>query len=77
MAIITPVHYKRLVKIFELKGFRLQRQKGDHLVYTKQGIPRPVLIPRYKEVPVFIIKNNLEVAKIDRKEYLKLLKNIH
>ena len=32
---ITPIHYRRLVKVFELDGFVLKRQKGDHLILTK------------------------------------------
>jgi hypothetical protein len=33
--------------------------EGDHLIFTKPGAIRPVVIPRYAAVPVFIIKNNL------------------
>jgi predicted RNA binding protein YcfA (HicA-like mRNA interferase family) len=39
---IVPIHYTRLVKIFELDGFSVQRQKGDHLILTKPGVKRPV-----------------------------------
>jgi len=76
MSKITPIHYKKLVKIFELEGFNLQRQKGDHLIYTKRGISRPLVIPKYREIPVFVIKNNLRAAGIGREIYLKLLKKI-
>ena len=68
---ITPTHYKKLIKFFEAKGFCLVRQRGDHLIFVKAGIIRPIVIPTYKEIPVFIIKNNLAIAQIDREEYLK------
>jgi len=55
---ITPIHYKKLCFIFEKIGWKLVRQKGDHLIYEKQGFIRPVVIPTYKTIPVFIIKNN-------------------
>ncbi len=71
---ITPTSYKKLGRIFELAGFTLVRQKGDHLVYTKTGVKRPVIVPMYKEIPVFIILNNLRVAGLNRDEYFKLLK---
>ena len=73
LARITPVSYKRLVKVFEKKGFRFVRQKGDHLIYSKEGVTRPLVIPRYDNIPVFVVLNNLRSAGISREEYLKLL----
>jgi predicted RNA binding protein YcfA (HicA-like mRNA interferase family) len=71
---LSPVHYKALVRVFEKQGFILDRQEGDHLIYVHTGIKRPVVIPMYKAVPVFVIKNNLRTAGISRDEYLRLLK---
>lgn len=76
MSRISPISYKKLTKIFELEGFIYRGQKGDHLIYTKKGLSRPVIIPRYDEIPVFVIKNNLRTAKISRERYLELLKKI-
>lgn len=59
--------------MFERAGFRLVRQEGDHRVYVKEGCLRPVVIPAWKEVPVFIIKNNLRSAGMTRERYLELL----
>ena len=59
--------------MLEAGGFRLIRQEGDHLVYTKAGVLRPVVIPKYSSVPVFIIKNNLRTAGISRERYFELL----
>ena len=50
--------------------------EGDHFVYTKKGVMRPVVIPDWPEVPVFIIKNNLRTAGISRQEYFSLLEKI-
>jgi predicted RNA binding protein YcfA (HicA-like mRNA interferase family) len=76
MSKIIPIAYKKLVKIFELEGFRFSRQKGDHLIYTKPGILRPLVIPSYDEVPVFIIQNLLRTAKISRERYFELLSKV-
>jgi predicted RNA binding protein YcfA (HicA-like mRNA interferase family) len=70
---LSPVSYKQLVKVFEADGFRLVREQGDHMVFTKAGILRPVVIPRYAAVPVFIIKNNLRSAGMSRDRYFELL----
>ena len=40
---------------------------------TKPGVLRPVVIPRYASIPVFIIKNNLRTAGMTRERYFELL----
>ena len=47
--------------------------EGDHLVMTKPGIPRPVVIPMEREVAVFIILNNLRTAGMSRAKFFELL----
>lgn len=74
MPAINPIHYRKLAKVFEKLGWVYNRTKGDHLIYNKRGFVRPVVIPKYKSVPVFIIKNNLRTAKISIDDYLKALK---
>lgn len=73
---IIPIPANRLRKVFEKAGFKCVRIEGDHFVYTKTGVSRPVVIPDWKEVPVFIIKNNLRTAGIGREEYFALLKEL-
>lgn len=73
MSRLTPLHYRKLVRVFEKLGFVLDRTEGDHLVYTKPGVKRPVVIPVYKAVPVFIINNNINTAGITREEFFNLL----
>ena len=70
---IKPTHYQVQVKIFEMAGCVYVRTKGDHLIYRYPGAVRPVIIPMYKEVPTFVIKNNMRVIGMSREEYLKLL----
>ncbi|MBI5885160.1 MAG: type II toxin-antitoxin system HicA family toxin [Deltaproteobacteria bacterium] len=73
---LTPVTASRLRKVFEKAGFKCVRIEGDHFVYTKMGVPRPVVIPDWDELPVFIIKNNLRTAGISREEYFSLLEQV-
>ncbi|MGH9339080.1 MAG: type II toxin-antitoxin system HicA family toxin [Acidobacteriota bacterium] len=70
---LSPVSYKKLARVFELDGFRFVREEGDHMVFTKAGVLRPVVIPMYSQVPVFIIKNNLRTAGVTRERYFQLL----
>jgi len=74
MPAIKPINYRKLARVFEKLGWVYDRTKGDHMVFVKKGFIRPVVIPKYKNIPVFIIKNNLRTAKISVEEYLKVLK---
>ena len=70
---IVPVPYQVLVRVFENEGFAFVRQRGDHLIYTKTGVRRPLVIPAYRALPVFIIKNLLRTAGVTRERYFELL----
>ena len=61
------------MRVFEAEGFSFVRQRGDHLIYTKAGVKRPLVILAYKAVPVFIIKNLLRTAGMTRERYFELL----
>jgi predicted RNA binding protein YcfA (HicA-like mRNA interferase family) len=65
-----------VVRILEHEGFALARERGDHMVFTKTGIERPVVVPRYDPLPVFIIKNVLRTARIYCELYLGLLEQV-
>ncbi len=71
---IIPVHYEILIKIFEIDGFVVQRKKGDHIIMTKLGIKRPLVIktsPRL--VPVTHIRTNMTTAGMSRERFFELL----
>jgi predicted RNA binding protein YcfA (HicA-like mRNA interferase family) len=64
---------RALGRVFEAEGFRCSRTEGDHMVFVRPGAVRPVVIPRYNPVPVFIIRNSLRTAGISRERYFELL----
>ena len=71
---IIPIQYKTLIKIFERDGFTVKRQRGDHIIMTKAGIRRPLVIknsPRL--VPVTHIRTNMTTAGMSRERYFELL----
>ncbi|MBW6487345.1 MAG: type II toxin-antitoxin system HicA family toxin [Syntrophobacterales bacterium] len=65
------------MRVFERAGFSCVRIEGDHYVYTKDGVARPIVIPDWREIPVFIIKNNLRSGNITREEYFTLLAEVN
>ena len=73
MSRIRSVHWKEFEKFLLKIGCKFKREKGDHRIYWKNGIKRPVIIPRAASLPVFIVLNNLKVLGISREEYLKII----
>lgn len=76
MPVIKPTSYQVQVKIFEAAGCKYSHTRGDHLVYHHPVAIRPVVIPKYKEVPVLVIKNNMKVIGMTRETYFQLLGSI-
>jgi predicted RNA binding protein YcfA (HicA-like mRNA interferase family) len=70
---ISPTDWRTQVKIFEAFGCTYQRQKGDHLIFHHPEAKRAVVIPRYEEIPVTVIMNNMKTVGMTRREYLHLL----
>ena len=73
---ITPIDYRTLIRVFELDGFTVSRQKGDHIVLTKSSVSRPVVIKASPQVPVTHIRTNLTTAGISRERYFELLEKV-
>ena len=73
MSRLTPIPFSKVIRVLEKEGFVLARQRGDHMIFTKPGILRPVVVPRYDPLPIFIIKNILRTARISRDRYFELL----
>lgn len=65
----SPIHWRKLVKILETEGAAVVGQSGDHIELKKEGAKRRLVVPKYKNIPIFIIKNNLETAGISRDRY--------
>lgn len=39
-------------------GWSMTRQKGSHVAFTKDGAPRPIIIPaNKKDLPDYVVRN--------------------
>lgn len=76
MSRLTPIDYKKFEKFLKAIGCEFIRQKGDHRIYRKANLKRPIIIPAVKDIPVFIILNNLHTLGISKEEYLQILDNL-
>ena len=76
MVKLTPTDWRTLVKIFEADGFTQGRTAGSHVILSKPGVLRPVIIPKYAEIGLDIIQSNMRTAGMSRIEYFSLLNKI-
>ena len=74
MAHLTPINWRKFEKFLLFIGCEFKREKGDHRIYWREGLQRPVVIPRDGNLPIFIIRNNLRILDITPDEYIEILK---
>jgi predicted RNA binding protein YcfA (HicA-like mRNA interferase family) len=70
------VKFKLFVEFLLSIGCIFDRIVGDHHIYTKEGLKRPVVIVQEKEISIHIIKSNLRTLGIDTKEFYSYLDNL-
>ena len=64
---------KQLRKICEADGWVVKRTSGSHLIMTKDGSVRPIVIPLgRKQLSRDLFHSNLRTAEMSRDRYLKL-----
>jgi len=73
---ISPITWKKFEKVILFVGCKFSRQKGDHLVYVRSDLNRPVVFPKDNSIPVFVVRNNLRILNISHNEYLSILEQI-
>ena len=73
---IRPIHYKRFERFLLRVGCHFVRQEGDHKVYTRPGLFRPVIVRTKKDLPIMKIKSNLRTLGITTEEYLRIIETV-
>jgi predicted RNA binding protein YcfA (HicA-like mRNA interferase family) len=73
---LAPIDWKQFEKFLLYVGCTFKRQSGSHRVYWRADLNRPIILPVYENLPVFIIRNNLRTLGITVEEYLEILKKI-
>ena len=70
------VSFSRGFLFREKVGCVFVRQKGDHLIFHYENAKRAIVIPKYDEITVTIIRNNMKTAGMTRAEYFTILRSI-
>jgi len=73
---LGPIHWRTLKRVFEFEGFEVARTRGSHIIMTKRGVKRPVVIPRYSEIRAPIIRASLKTAGISVARFRELVSRL-
>ena len=67
---MKAVSGKDFAKLLERKGWELQRTKGSHHIYVKEGKPVRISVPIHgnKPLKLSLMKHFMKVAGIDESE---------
>lgn len=73
---VGEVSWKRFERFVLSEGCQFKGVEGDHNKYKKHGLARPVIIPRYKTIPDFIIYNNLRILGVTKEYFIHKMTKI-
>lgn len=66
----------RVARRLKLAGCVEERIKGDHLIMSRPGMARPVVIKMDRDLGEDIVRGNMRTLGIDRKEFEQLLEQV-
>jgi len=64
-----PIDWKEFDTFLRFVGCEFKRAKGDHRIYTRKGLRRPIVVPRHKPLPWFVVRNNLRVLELSLDDF--------
>ncbi|MCH7511289.1 MAG: type II toxin-antitoxin system HicA family toxin [Chloroflexi bacterium] len=63
-----------IVRALERSGFVVKRQTGSHMILTRSGLRRPIVIPMHRrELPPATVKDIIRQAGISIDEFIQNL----
>lgn len=73
MGKLANISGKNAVKAFKKFGYIHSHTSGDHAILQKENAPT-LSIPLHKEVAPFLLKAQIKRARIEEKDFLKIVK---
>lgn len=70
MAVLRPLSGKDVVRLFETFGWSVARQRGSHVVMTKDGEMATLSVPLHKEVARGTLRSLIRAAGLTVDEFL-------
>ena len=74
---LSIVTLTELRAILTKLGLRVERTKGGHEMWSKEGMPRPVVFQTHKQpIPEFVVQNAIKTLGLTKKEFIALLETL-
>jgi hypothetical protein len=70
---VKKVSWQELRDVCKLAGCVEARTRGDHLVMTRPGMARPVIIKMDRDMGEDIVRSNMRTLGLSRKQFERLL----
>jgi predicted RNA binding protein YcfA (HicA-like mRNA interferase family) len=74
MSGLHQISWREFEKFLVEIGCVFIREKGDHRIWEKEGLGRPIVLPRNNPLPIFVVRNNLRLLGFSADEYLRITK---
>lgn len=71
---LKPISWRSFEKFLLSVNCTLVRIRGDHLIYNRPGLLRPVVVPKVRDIPIFILQNNLRILGLRSEDFMEWLK---
>ena len=73
MAKLRPVSWREVEKVVLKNGCTFEGQEGSHRKYWRKDFTRPIMLPKYKSIPRFIVMKIIKALKISKKEFYNIV----
>ncbi len=70
---IYTIKNKEFRKFLEYHGCYLKRKKGNHIIYSKKGLRRPIVFRNTGDIPLLHIQKNLKTLNLTVDDLLDFL----
>ena len=71
---LPPLSGRETVRAFESLGWKVARQKGSHIILTKDGQMATLSVPDHKEVAKGTLRSLIRSAGLTVSEFVDVLK---
>lgn len=73
---VGNIDWRRFERFLIAEGCVFKGKVGSHNKYKKIGLTRPIIVPRYKSLPDFIISNNLRTLGVSKEYFIERVRKL-
>jgi predicted RNA binding protein YcfA (HicA-like mRNA interferase family) len=74
MSVLPKLNGRSIVKVFGRDGWQLVRQKGSHMILSKEGSWATLSVPDHREVAPGTLRSLIRASGLTPEEFIGLTK---